>query len=110
MQNFKDLVAEDLAVFINLDEFGEIHNIDGKDITVVIDADTLKEKSINGASAYATHSGIMLSEFILYVKCEDMDEKPWIGQRMALDGADYLVTDVAENAGIFQITLGANIG
>ncbi|UED76093.1 hypothetical protein [Brevibacillus sp. DP1.3A] len=109
MLNFKELVAQDIAVFMNPDEFGDMHNIEGKNITVVIDADTLKEKSMNGASAYATHSGVMLSEFTMYVKCEDLDEKPWIGQRMTLDGELYLVTDVAETAGIYQITLGANI-
>jgi hypothetical protein len=106
--NFKDHVAQDnMSVFFNPDEFGKIHSIDGKDILVVIDADTFKERSVSGGGMYPTHSGIMMSEFTIYVKTVDI-EKPCIGQYMNLDGDEYMVTDVVEAAGIYQITLGSN--
>lgn len=107
MPNFKDFVQDDLTVFFNPDEFGEIHNIDGNDVLVVIDADTLREKVVNGASMYPTHSGVMLSEFMMFVKVDDI-QKPDVGQYITVDGDEYMVTDVTEAAGVYQITLGAN--
>lgn len=109
MPNFKDFVQDDLVVFFNPNEFGEVHNVDGKDMLVVIDSDTLREKSMNGASMYATHSGVMMHEFSMFVKVEDIEE-PVIGQPIRLDGNVYLVTDVAASTGVYQITLGANVG
>lgn len=109
MPNFKDFVQDDLVVFFNPNEFGEVHNVDGKDMLVVIDSDTLKEKTANGAGMYATHTGVMMSEFAMFVKVEDIEE-PVIGQHIRLDGDVYLVTDVAASSGVYQVTLGANVG
>lgn len=109
MKGFKDYVQSDVSsVFFNQQEFADTHNIDGKDIPVVIDADTSKEENVNGGSMYATHSGVMLSEFAIFVRTADI-EKPVISQHIFLDNARYIVTDVQETAGVYQITLGANI-
>ena len=45
MSGFKDGVAADLlGVFINLDEFGEIYRVEGKEIPIVVDNDELKDR------------------------------------------------------------------
>lgn len=42
MSAFKDMVARDLdAVFLNVDEFAELHMVEGKEIPVVMDDDRL---------------------------------------------------------------------
>ena len=38
MSAFKDIVQADRkAIFLNLDEFGDTHTIDGKDMTIIVD-------------------------------------------------------------------------
>ena len=38
-ENFKQIAAADIAdVFFNLEEFGETHQIDGKLMTVIVEA------------------------------------------------------------------------
>ena len=40
--SFKDQIRQDLdAVFLNVDEFAELHRIEGKEIPVVVDNDQL---------------------------------------------------------------------
>ena len=46
MSGFKNMVARDIkAVFIDFDFFGEEHKVEGKQIVIVVDNDTLKEKT-----------------------------------------------------------------
>ena len=41
-KSLKDLIASDIdLVFIQLEDFGEVHKIEGKSITIIIDNDTL---------------------------------------------------------------------
>ena len=48
--SFKDQIRQDLdAVFLNVDEFAELHRIEGKEIPVVVDNDQLV-KQIGRAS------------------------------------------------------------
>ena len=42
---FKDMVAADnLAVFLDVETFGEIYRIEGREIPIVLDTDELKER------------------------------------------------------------------
>lgn len=41
-KNLKDLIASDInLVFMQLEDFGEVHKIEGKSMTIIIDNDTL---------------------------------------------------------------------
>lgn len=41
-KSLKDLIASDIdLVFMQLEDFGEVHKIEGKSITIIIDNDTL---------------------------------------------------------------------
>ena len=45
MSGFKDMVADDImAVFLNLDDFGDTYRVEGKDIIIVVDNDELKKR------------------------------------------------------------------
>lgn len=52
MANFKDFVKRDLETFINLDEFAEIHHIDGMPVKSIIDSDVLQIYSNVKAEQY----------------------------------------------------------
>ena len=44
--SFKDQIKQDLSdVFLNLDEFADLHRIEGKEVPVVIDSDMLEKLS-----------------------------------------------------------------
>lgn len=100
MSAFQDCLASDLAIFMSLDEFADVHDIDGQHVACVFDSDIIK-----GGSSY---DGIYVSTKKLYVKASDLDGRPIEGQHMHVDGKLYLVADCAENTGMLEITLEAN--
>ena len=58
-KSLKDLIASDIdLVFMQLEDFGEVHKIEGKSITIIIDNDTLvtmKNGNILGVAESDTH-------------------------------------------------------
>jgi len=47
--NFKDILENDIQnIFLNLEEFGETHNLNGTDVICVTDEDSFQEKEISG--------------------------------------------------------------
>ncbi|MFU1797373.1 hypothetical protein ACM1RC_26140 [Paenibacillus azoreducens] len=106
--NFKEMVANDnLTVFINPEEFGEPKNIDGETLMVVVDYDLINERP----HLYA--EGTYLSKVTFFVHEADLGYVPAEGQEMRFGdvgkrGYPYLVTNVASNMGILEITIEAN--
>ena len=105
---FKDLVQNELAVFFNLDEFAEIHNIDGRDMPAVVDKDLLQERPRQPMELYLASEGVYIDQILVFVRTSDFGDPPVIGQHIHLDGELYRVSKCAENAGIIEITLEAN--
>ena len=99
--SFKDLIQSDLAVFLNVDEFADTHNIDGRDIPAVIDRDVLKQRS-------QRVDGVYSGEALLFVRLSDLPARPVVDQRMRVDSELFYVVDCNENDGLLEITLGAN--
>lgn len=97
----KDYFASDMKTFFNVGEFGEMHNIDGKDILVVMDSDMLKSNKIKAAS------GTYLGDVLFYAQKSDFLETPVIEQRMELDGEIYRTIDIGEDNEMYKITLEA---
>lgn len=108
MQNFKEMVAEDLAVFTNPNDFGEIHNVDGTGMLVIIDNDLLKGRPRQPVDSYHAAAGVYVAEKMIFVRETDLGYMPVIGQRLTLDGHFYLVTDCNNQMGVLEITLAAN--
>lgn len=107
MSAFKDAVKADLkGVFINLDEFADVHLINGEKVEAVIDRDVLKERPNLTTSTEA--KAIFAEEIHIYVAYDDLPKKPVKGQILDLDGTIYLVQEVHENMGILEITIAAN--
>lgn len=102
---FKDYLARDLDVFFNLEEFAEMHEIDGREVPAIIDSDITKIRSNN---RYERYDGIYKAEITVYVKAQDFVNRPVFGQSLRLDGKLYLVMECNEISGILEIVLGAN--
>ena len=107
---FKDQIAKDITtVFMNIDEFSEIHNVDGKDIPVQIDGNELIDRERQYKfkhSAYA--DGVYMKQLLIYVRAEDMGKLPPIGRAITLDGKTYKVAEAIDEGGIYSLSLEAN--
>lgn len=102
--SFKDLIKEDLTIFINPDEFGESHRINGRNLNVVVDDETLEERKNKN------FDGISYAEILYYVKADDFGELPSISDNQKFDGRPMFVTSASESNGMYEITLGQNRG
>lgn len=102
MSTFKDMVQADRSIFLNIDEFGELHKVESKDITVVIDDNTLRERQ-GGAEA-----GVAESSLLLFAYVEDLPARRASGESINVDGREYIVDDWSEDMGVAQLALGQN--
>lgn len=105
MSTFKDIVLQDLRTFINPDEFGDLHMVNGKEIPVMVDEDLLKQQ----AESINRGDGIYYSNLVVFIQEQKMDKVPVIGELFNLDDIHYLVEDVGESMGLVEIKLGANM-
>ena len=100
----RDYMQRDISVFLNTDEFANLHEIDEQIVIALTDSDILKIYSNNKTEMY---DGVYRGEIALYVKESDLNYRPVYGQIMRLDGNIYTVKECADDMGIFRITLEA---
>lgn len=105
MSKFKDYIKSDIDTFINDDEFAEEHDIEGEIVKCILDEDIDKERNINSETRH--FEGVYKKICSLFIKTTDIEE-PSIKQSMHIDGFMYLVTDVSESDGIYEIELTRN--
>ena len=110
MSAFKDQIASDnKTVFLNTEEFSEIHKVNGKDMPVQIDSNEMidREKRYQyKRSLYA--DGVYLKELLIYVAAEDFGALPAVGRSLNLDGKTYIISDAINEDGVYSISLEAN--
>lgn len=100
--NFKEVLEDDLStVFFSLDEFAEIHNVNGRDISIVIDDNKLKENKMK------VGEGTYVGDVLFYTKKSNFDDKPVKTERMLFDSEIYRVSDIEEDMEMYIITLEA---
>lgn len=100
MPRLRDYFAGDLENMINIDEFAEICKVDGKDMPIVKDNDLLQEKKLKHGG-----EGLFRGEVLFHVSKTEFETKPIADRMMRLDGAIYSIVDVAEEEGMYTITL-----
>jgi len=98
---FKEQVARDRKdVFINADEFGSAHTIDGIPVDMVIDNDELRQRG--------DRSGLDLGALLFFARVEDMPWKPSVDRELLFDGKYMYVRTFNEDDGVYEITLAQN--
>ena len=109
---FKDLIREDVKnVFMNPEEFSDLHTLNGVEVPVQIDNNEQieREKRFN-----KNMDGIYVNQKLIYVSAEDYKKAPGRaglpkqGPTRSLDGRVYRVADAIDESGIYSITLEAN--
>ena len=103
MKGFKDIVRADASrIFLNPEEFGETHIINGKEYKIVLE---VERRITKGAFAY--REGNYRVQKLFYVAAEAFGRLPPVGRNLSLDGKDYIITDAADESGIYSISLEA---
>ena len=109
MSAFRDQLDQDnKLIFFNLEEFGEIHKLQGKDCLCILqDGEVVQTLSIGGGQSNE-YPGIYGVDLTVYVEKKDLKEIPSYGQLFKVDDDTYLVENVKDDMGILTIGLVAN--
>lgn len=101
--SFKDEMLKDIDdVFFNLEDFGEIHTIDGKSVVCLMDDDALKIRS--GSNELSVSE----SSLLLFAKVSDLPRKV-VGDDLLIDGRIYIIDDWKVNLGVAEVALHQNV-
>lgn len=101
--SFKDDILNDVNnVFLNLEDFGEEHIIDGKPVICMFDDDALKIRS--GSNELSVSESTLL----LFAKESDLPRKV-VGEDLLIDGRVYIVDDWKVNLGVAEVALHQNV-
>lgn len=101
---FKDMVARDrLGVFLDINTFGEMYRVEGKQIPIVLDNDELKERQGGQDLAVAE------SATLFYARTEDLPPRRPAGQCLNVNGRECIIDDWKQDMGIATIVLRENI-
>lgn len=102
--SFKEQLQKDLdTVFLNLDDFAELHRIEGKQIPVVVDDDKLENLK------QGQILGLVEADMLLLGKEKDFPADITPGRLLNVDGREHIVTNSGENMGLIEVALKQNI-
>ena len=106
MMSFKDIIADDVhGVFMNPEEFSEMHTVNGIEMAVQIDSN----EQIEREKRFNQHmDGIYLNQKLIYVAASDFGPLPKQGSILTLDKRTYRVADAVSEDGVYSITIEAN--
>ena len=109
MSGFKDMVAADRdAVFLNLEEFAETHNLNGTKCNCILQDESVVEEVLTNDRYAQSYGGLYGSRKLVNVKTEDLPEVPVEGQSFYVDDKLYMVESSANDMGMLTIQLVAN--
>lgn len=111
MNLFKRVIEDELSsVFLNLDEFAEIHEIEGKKIPCIVNgqAGIAETASLDGF-ANVSGIGILQADQTVYCRAADLKPVPLPGQKIVMDKKSWIVGEgVSEAGGLLTLPLNRN--
>lgn len=98
--SFRDMVASDVKnVFLDINTFGEIHRVEGKDIPIVISNDELVKRQ-GGNDLAVAESGTLF-----YANAEDLPPRRSPNQNLNVDGRECIIDAWQVEEGVAIIVL-----
>lgn len=104
LKSFKELLESDLEIFFNLDELGEIHRIEGFEISCVLMTESAGNTSTT-ADKDLQRVGLYGADTTLYVKKEDCPFKYSARKVLNVDGKEMQIRKVSEESGVMIFNL-----
>ena len=96
MSWFKDMVARDaLTVFMNMEEFAGLHEINGRRLRCIIDTN-------EADTAPAMYEGVYTLLTTVYVLSSEM-RAPAVDEILTIDGVIFVVKHVSDEDGLIVI-------
>ena len=78
-KSFKEVMKDDVNnTFMNVDEFADMHTVDGKEIPVLVDDNEIIEREKKMKS---NMDGVYVKQKLIYVKADDFGSLPAIGRQ-----------------------------
>ncbi len=103
--SFKDVLQKDIKqVFLNFEEFGEMHTIFGQETLIIIDENELTERE---KRIRRNEGELHRKQLLFYVAAEDFGPLPAPGNILKLDRKQYVITEAENEDGIYSISLEA---
>ena len=99
MNTFKDMMAADRGIFLNLDEFGDEHVIEGKAIVAMLDEETFSE------SKKGEDIGLAAFDCVLFARVEDLPERRASGECLNVNGKEFTVVSWRTDGSVASIYL-----
>ena len=101
--SFIEQIQKDLdAVFLNIDEFAELHRVEGVQIAVVIDNDQLNQMK------QGQILGLVEADMLLMGRESDLPADLEPGRLLNVDGRELIVENSGVNMGLVEIALRQN--
>ncbi len=106
---FKDIIAADnAAVFINANEFAELHNLNGFECLAIVQDVSTAEKLSIGLGADNSYPGLYGRRVLVNCRAEDLPDIPVYGMAFELDRQLYTVEACDNDMGLLTIQLVGN--
>lgn len=106
--NLHEQMRADLNdIFLNVGEFAELHDVEGRSVPCIVDdgentVDTATADGLQNASGM----GLLSCQRVLCCKAGDIDRVPLAGERIRVDGILWLVGDgVSIEEGLLTLPL-----
>ncbi|WP_254664111.1 hypothetical protein [Paenibacillus sp. HGF5] len=89
-------------VFLNPEEFGTRHIVNGREMIIVIDEDQLQHRK---SSASNPTDGVYHASLLFYALKTDFEKRPVTDSSIRIDDRNFRVADVQEDEVMYTITL-----
>lgn len=97
---FQEMIGNDIKnVFLNVEELGSKHLIEGKEITCIFDDEALRERQA-GAEL-----GVSESSLLIFANTKDLPCRKGVDEHLLVDHKEYTIDAWDENMGMTQIAL-----
>lgn len=107
MSAFKDAIEKDVkSVFLNIEEFADVHTLNGKSVRCVLD--TILTDEHGGGKGNISYEGVFLNTLTIYVASADIETRPVKGELLYLDDKNYFVQKVSDESGVLVVIVEAN--
>lgn len=108
-RTFKDFAASDInTTFFNGDEHADLHNVDGKDVLIILERSDVRDRSAHWEAGAKQNfdTGLYNLHIVMYIRVDDYGPKPKQGKILVLDNKlRYTILKCDDEGGIYRMTM-----